>query len=298
MNIQNKSLDPHPNFLDQLRLFVIAAERGSFSSTARETGRAHSVVSYGIANLEEYLGVELFDRSGHKAVLSAAGRALQREARAIVDAATTLQSNAREFSSGLETRLTIAIDDFVPASQFLPALRAVEQRYPGIEIRLTRTGAMGAETLVNAAQAVLGITAGVLSDASGFDIVLLGHIVLVPVIAAQLQRSALVTGAILELRQIVLSGVEEPDARPDMGVLSTRIWRVSDLQSKLELILDGFGWGMMPEHLVEQYLAQKSLSRLTLHVQAVPPQVTSYLVHRVDCRLGPAAALFCETLLA
>jgi DNA-binding transcriptional LysR family regulator len=142
MNIQNKTLDPHPNFLDQLRLFVIAAERGSFSSTARETGRAHSVVSYGIANLEDYLGVDLFDRSGHKAVLSAAGRALQREARAIVDAATMLQNNAREFSSGLETRLTIAIDNFVPAHQFLPALRAVEQRYPGIEIRLTRTGAM------------------------------------------------------------------------------------------------------------------------------------------------------------
>jgi DNA-binding transcriptional LysR family regulator len=156
---------------------------------------------------------------------------------------------------------------------------------------------MGAETLVNASQAALGITAGVLSDASDFDIVLLGHIVLVPVIAARLQRSALVTGAILGLRQIVLSGVEEPDSRPDMGVLSTRIWRVSDLQSKLELILDGFGWGMMPEHLVERYLAEKSLSRLTLHVQAVPPQVTSYLIHRVDCPLGPAAALFCETLL-
>jgi len=143
-----------------LRLFVTAAELGSFSSTARKAGRSHSVVSYGIANLEDYLGVSLFDRGGHKAALTAAGRALLRDAHAIVDAATTLRSRAREFSSGLETQLTIAIDDFVPASQFQSALRAVEERYPEVEIRLTRTGARGAETLVDTGQAALGVTGG------------------------------------------------------------------------------------------------------------------------------------------
>ncbi len=119
MKFQNESMDLHPNLPDQLRLFVTAAERGSFSSTARETGRAHSVVSDGIANLEDYLGLTLFDRSGHKAVLTAAGRALLREARAIVDAATMLQGKAQIFASGLEPRLAIAIDDFIPANRFL-----------------------------------------------------------------------------------------------------------------------------------------------------------------------------------
>lgn len=299
MKNQNESMDLHPNLLDQLRLFVTAAALGSFSSTARETGRAHSVVSYGIANLEDYLGLALFDRSGHKAVLTAAGRALLREARAIVDAATMLQGKAQKFASGLESRLAIAIDDFIPANRFLSALGAVAHRYPEIEIRLIRTGAMGAESLVNAKQAALGITAGILSSASDFDTVLLGHITLMPVMATQLQQSLDVedTAAILDIRQIVLSGVEEPEASPDRGVHSTKIWRVSDLETKLDLILDGFGWGMMPEHRVEKHLTGKSLSRLSIPSLAVPPQLASYLIHRVDYALGPAAVLFRETLL-
>jgi len=134
---------------------------------------------------------------------------------------------------------------------------------------------------------------------TGFEAVLLGHIILLPVIATRLKRSlsAGVTQEMLGTRQIVLSGVEEPETSPDLGVLSTRIWRVSDLKSKLDLILDGFGGGMMPEHLVEQLLADQSLSRLSIRVQAAPPQVASYLIHRADYSLGPAAVLFRERLL-
>ena len=50
--------------LDQIRIFVAAADEGSFSAAGRKLRRAQSVVSQTIANLEAQLGVALFDRTG------------------------------------------------------------------------------------------------------------------------------------------------------------------------------------------------------------------------------------------
>ena len=61
--------------LDQLTTFVTAAEAGSFSAAGRKLGRAQSVVSQNLANLEAQLGLQLFDRSGRYPALTPACRA-------------------------------------------------------------------------------------------------------------------------------------------------------------------------------------------------------------------------------
>src|SRR6267142_2478242 len=60
--------------LDQLRTFIAAAEEGSFSAAGRKLGRAQSVVSKTLANLEAQLGVKLFDRSARYPRLTDEGR--------------------------------------------------------------------------------------------------------------------------------------------------------------------------------------------------------------------------------
>ena len=58
--------------LKGLRLFSIVARCGSFKLAAQELNLTPGAISHGINSLEEWLGVELFDRS-HKLVLSSAG---------------------------------------------------------------------------------------------------------------------------------------------------------------------------------------------------------------------------------
>jgi len=48
--------------LDQLTVFLTVVETGSFAAAGRRLGRATSAVSYAITNLEQQLGVRLFDR--------------------------------------------------------------------------------------------------------------------------------------------------------------------------------------------------------------------------------------------
>jgi DNA-binding transcriptional LysR family regulator len=59
-------------------------EAGSFAAAGRGLGRATSAVSYAIANLEQQLGVQLFDRDqARRPALTEAGAAVLPEARSV-----------------------------------------------------------------------------------------------------------------------------------------------------------------------------------------------------------------------
>lgn len=62
-------------------MLAAVADTGSFSAAARRLNRAQSVVSYTIANLEQQLGLALFERDGRRPALTEAGRALVADAR-------------------------------------------------------------------------------------------------------------------------------------------------------------------------------------------------------------------------
>ena len=67
--------------LYQLRVFIAAAEEGSFSAAGRKLQRAQSLVSQAVANLEAQLNVKLFDRTNKYPRLTLAGQALFLEAK-------------------------------------------------------------------------------------------------------------------------------------------------------------------------------------------------------------------------
>jgi LysR family transcriptional regulator, glycine cleavage system transcriptional activator len=58
--------------LNGLRLFEAAARYGSFKRAAQELNLTPGAISHGINSLEEWLGIELFDRS-RELVLTPAG---------------------------------------------------------------------------------------------------------------------------------------------------------------------------------------------------------------------------------
>src|SRR5690606_28537669 len=62
--------------LKQLTTFVRIVEKGSFAAAAEALHTTQSTVSARVKELEHYFGVELFDRSSHRAQLTAKGREL------------------------------------------------------------------------------------------------------------------------------------------------------------------------------------------------------------------------------
>lgn len=58
----------------ELKTFICVARRGTFAAAGQEVGLTQSAVSAQIKNLEESLGVQLFDRSARAATLNSAGQ--------------------------------------------------------------------------------------------------------------------------------------------------------------------------------------------------------------------------------
>jgi DNA-binding transcriptional LysR family regulator len=122
--------------LDHLRIFIAAADEGSFSAGGRRLRRAQSVVSQTLANLEGQLGVKLFDRSSRSPVLTSQGVALLAEARAVVSGTDVFKARAKGLSDGLEPELSVVVDVMFPFEQLTSAVAAFQTKFPATPLRL------------------------------------------------------------------------------------------------------------------------------------------------------------------
>jgi len=122
--------------LDQLRTFIAAVDEGSFSAASRKLLRAQSVVSETISNLEEQIGVRLFDRSGRYPKLTPAGLALLGDARSTIAGVDLLKARAKGMSAGLEPELSAVIDVFYPIDAVTQVAKEFRQKYPGVALRI------------------------------------------------------------------------------------------------------------------------------------------------------------------
>ncbi|TCS63848.1 DNA-binding transcriptional LysR family regulator [Primorskyibacter sedentarius] len=86
--------------LKSLELFQICARKGSLQAASQETGLTLSTVSHHLRNLEDNLGVELFNHARRPMVLTPKGRAFLRN---IDDALLSIRKAKAEASAGSVT---------------------------------------------------------------------------------------------------------------------------------------------------------------------------------------------------
>jgi DNA-binding transcriptional LysR family regulator len=279
--------------LDQLRIFLAVVDEGSFSRAARRLGRAVSVISYGIANLEAQLGVSLFARQGsRRPELTDAGKALLAEARAVADDVDGLMAKVRSLHQGLEAELALAVDVMMPSTTLAAVLREFQRMFPTVFLRL-HVEALGAvAALVLEQKAQLGIGGPVIVDHPALERVAVGEVGLVPVAApshplAKMDRIA--PGATRQHLQLVLTDRSPLTEGRDFSVASPRTWRLADLGAKHALLLEGIGWGGMPRHAVADDLEAGRLVELTMP-EAPPVLYGLNALWRKDCPPGPATS--------
>src|ERR1700733_5963497 len=126
-------MEPRNPTLDQIAVFLAIVESGSFTAAARKLGRATSVISYAIANLETQLGVALFTRAGaRRPRLTEAGRAILSDSRGIALALDGLLAKARGLTQGLEAEVALVVDVMLPTKRLVPALGEFSRKFPTV----------------------------------------------------------------------------------------------------------------------------------------------------------------------
>lgn len=286
--------------LDQLRIFLAVAGEGSFNKAAHKLGRALSVVSYGIAALEAQLGVRLFDREGsRRPELTAAGKALLADARAVADEADGLVARARGIRQGLETEVGLAVDVMVPSATVASVLRDFQQAFPTVNLRL-HVEALGAvAALVLDKRADLAVAGPDILDLPELERRMVGSVELVPVAAPGhplAERRPIAPGEARQHLQLVLTDRSPLTEGKEFSVISPRTWQLADLGAKHALLLEGIGWGNMPRHAIGADLAAGRLIALDLP-EALPGSYGLHALWRKDSRPGPAASWMLDTLI-
>lgn len=120
-----------------LRCFVVLAEELHFTRAAERLHIEQPPLSRAIKELEDELGVVLFNRNRRGTLLTAAGAAFLQDVRRLFTVLDQARENAKAVAAGLRGSLRIAISDGAidpRLSAFLARCRAEE---PEVEIRLS-----------------------------------------------------------------------------------------------------------------------------------------------------------------
>lgn len=123
--------------LDQLRIFLAAAEHMHFTRAAEALYMTQSSVSAAIHNLEDCYDVKLFNRIGRHIEITEVGRLLQAEAGKILGQVTLTERGLRELNTLKRGEIHIGASLTV-GNYWLPQkISSFKRQYPGIQIYCT-----------------------------------------------------------------------------------------------------------------------------------------------------------------
>ena len=238
--------------LDALQVLDAIDRRRSFAAAAEELHRVPSAITYTVNKLEEELGVTLFDRSGHRAVLTAAGRELVQEGRHLLQAAVSLENRLKRVATGWETELRIAVGDLVNFTSVLELLEQFCDQGRGTHLRIMSEvfGGLWDALVTDRADLVIGAGADV-PPGGGYSILPLGEVEFVFAVARHHpladRPEPLSPEDIVGFRAIAAADTSRQLPPRTSGLLSGQeVLTVPDMHSKIAAQRQGLGVGFLP----------------------------------------------------
>lgn len=277
--------------LDQLRTLIAVIEEGSFSAAARKLHRVQSAISTAMANLENQLGIPLWDRTTKVARLTDQGQAILAASRKVCTEVDSLRKLAAGMVVGLEASVSLCVDILFPLEALVDLCEQFRDEFPSVDLRVDTQTMTGVSTRVIEGSATIGVALP-MSVTPGLERKVLTTIRMIPVVAPThplaAVRGPIPTTRLRDSIQLVLSELQG-EGHPDQAVLSSRTWRVRDLHTKHALLRAGLGWGNLPEHLVREDLRARRLVKIRVEAWG-EDEYKLYLsaIYRGDVTFGPA----------
>jgi LysR family hydrogen peroxide-inducible transcriptional activator len=129
------SLAPHAASLRQLQYAVAVADTRSFRRAAEQCGVSQPSLSAQLAQLEDALGVRLFERDRRRVLLTPAGEQLIERARRVLIDADDLVDAARRLGDPLAGSLAIGVIPTISPYLLPAAAPAIRRAHPRLTVR-------------------------------------------------------------------------------------------------------------------------------------------------------------------
>ena len=288
--------------LRQLRVFATVAHHLSYTRASEELHLSQPAVSMQVRQLEEEIGLPLFERLGKRIVLTEAGQE-------VLSYSLTIQRSLQEMEEVLESlkglnrgRLRLAVASTV--NYFAPRLMAIfQRRHPGISLRLDVTNR---EMLVQ------------MLDSNAVDLVLMG----VPPKDIEVESEAFLDNPLVVIAppdhplagtpdiplarladEVFVMREEGSGTRQAMerffserGLSIRHGMQMTRNEAVKQAVRSGLGLGVVSLHTIELELETRRL--VILDVTGFPDRRQWHLVYRQGKRLSPAASAFRDFVLS
>ncbi|MEO8752894.1 MAG: LysR family transcriptional regulator [Casimicrobiaceae bacterium] len=270
--------------LEALAALDAIDRRGSFAAAGLELDRVPSAITYTVRRMEEDLDVLLFDRRGHRAQFTPAGRTLLAEGRVLLAAAGDIEQRVRRVATGWEAELRIAVDTLIPLARVFPLIAAFDAdcralRSAHTQLRIAREvlGGTWDALAEGRADLVLGAS-GDAPAGGGYRLRVLADTTSVFAVAPRHPLATapepLTEADIARHRAVVVTDTSRRLAPRSMGVLSGQdTLAVPDLEAKLAAQVLGLGCGFLPLALAAPHLAAGRLVARTVETPRPPQRV-------------------------
>lgn len=282
--------------LRQLQIFHTAAQTLNFSHAALALGYVQSNITNQIRQLEEELGVKLFERFGKHLYLTQDGLALQERAAVILQLAE--QTRERFHGSAVQGTLRIGAAETLCVHRLPPLLTTYRQRYPGVSLHVHTEHRDGLLDRLRHNQ--LDVALALTDEITAADILVqpLQQETIIPVISPThplakqphiepqflTGESLLITLPGCGYRSLLLTALHTA------GVRLASVMELSSIGAIKECTACSLGFSLLPAVSVQTELEQGRL--VTLPWAGLPLTATTFLLRHRDKWLSPPLAAF------
>jgi DNA-binding transcriptional LysR family regulator len=211
------------------------------------------------------------------------------------------KARAKGLAGGMETELSLVVDAMFPVAILASAMAAFQVQFPAIPLRLYVEMWQAVANPVLERRCTIGLMGSLppvppqlrrerVLAVSAIKVVSPRH----PLATHRLPIPMTILAEHIQLVHADLYSVRQTGR---LGLLSPRVWSLCDLAAKHHFLRAGFGFGIMPLHMVEADLASGAL--LEIRVEDEPSEghlFSMSAVYPANSPLGPAGRWFIDRL--
>ena len=257
--------------LSALQAFVAVAQNASFSHAAEQLFVSQSAISKRIAQLENDIKAQLFDRIGRKVALTEAGHALLPRAQRLLNDAKELQRVVADLQGDIAGKLTMGTSHHIGLHRLPDPLRQFTQLHPNVELDIQFMDSEEACHAVEVGELELAIVTLPPTPRERLSLTTIWHDPLVFVAAKDHalchQKSSLADlaehSAVLPSTHTYTRGILESLLRNE-GLALNVAMETNYLETLRMLVSTGLGWSLLPKTLIADDIQEIKIPKVQL----------------------------------
>lgn len=251
--------------LEQWQLLQAVVSYGSFARAAEAFNRSQSSLSYQLTLMQERLGVTLLTIVGRRAELTASGQQLLAQALPLLQGFEALENRSRALKRGERARLDLVVDSIFPKDRLFSALRCFQQAYPSTQIHLTEVLRSESCAVLQQRQAdVYIITPSAEMMRQGKLLLEVNFVAVVRHSHPLLDLPAPLSQDVLMRYPLIEIVSREQQQLPYRQITASENWTFTTIETAIEAVSQGVGYGWLPEERIKNQLACGELKLLPL----------------------------------